>query len=117
MTLGCSAGTFKQPLFGSDGTTCIGVETVDGTKYYADKVVLAAGAWSPVLIDLEDQCCSKVSTTTTQISSILAESLGLHLLQAWVFAYIQLTPKEAGEYKGVPVVYNGDYGFFFEPNE
>lgn len=56
-----SAGTFKQPLFEADGTTCIGVETVDGTKYYADTVVLAAGAWSPTLVDLEDQCCSKVS--------------------------------------------------------
>lgn len=55
-----SAGSFKQPIFGADGTTCIGVETVDGTKYYADKVVLAAGAWSPTLVDLEDQCCSKV---------------------------------------------------------
>ncbi|KAK6078896.1 sarcosine oxidase [Seiridium cupressi] len=90
-----AAGSFKQPLFESDGTTCIGVETIDGTKYYADKVVLAAGAWSPTLVDLEDQCCSK----------------------AWVFAHIQLTPEEAAEYKGNPVVYNGEIGFFFEPNE
>ena len=90
-----SAGSFKQPLFASDGTTCIGVETVDGTKYYADKVVLASGAWSPTLVDLEDQCCSK----------------------AWVYAHIQLTPQEAAEYKNVPVVYNGEIGFFFEPNE
>ncbi|KAF7515901.1 hypothetical protein G7054_g14376 [Neopestalotiopsis clavispora] len=89
------AGSFKQPLFASDGTTCIGVETVDGTKYYADKVVLASGAWSPTLVDLEDQCCSK----------------------AWVYAHIQLTPQEAAEYKNVPVVYNGEIGFFFEPNE
>lgn len=56
-----SAGTFKQPLFAADGLTCNGVETVDGTKYYADKVVLATGAWSPTLIDLENQCVSKVS--------------------------------------------------------
>jgi sarcosine oxidase/L-pipecolate oxidase len=55
------AGSFKKPLFAEDGVTCIGVETVDGTKYYADKVVLAAGAWSSVLVDLEDQCVSKVS--------------------------------------------------------
>jgi sarcosine oxidase/L-pipecolate oxidase len=55
-----SAGTFKQPLFAADGTTCIGVETVDGTQYHADKVVLAAGAWSSTLVDLEDQCVSKV---------------------------------------------------------
>ncbi|KAJ6104729.1 hypothetical protein N7523_011049 [Penicillium sp. IBT 18751x] len=89
------AGTFKQPLFAADGTTCIGVETSDGTKYFADKVVLAAGAWSPTLVDLEDQCVSK----------------------AWVFAHIQLTPQEAKEYKNAPVVYDGEYGFFFEPNE
>ncbi|KAI1767953.1 fructosyl amino acid oxidase [Hypoxylon sp. FL1150] len=89
------AGSFKQPLFGDDGTTCIGVETMDGTKYHADKVVLATGAWSPALVDLEDQCCSK----------------------AWVYAMMQLTPEEAADYKDSPVVYNSDYGFFFEPNE
>ncbi|KAJ5090678.1 sarcosine oxidase [Penicillium argentinense] len=90
-----SAGTFKQPLFAADGITCTGVETIDGTKYYADKVVLAAGAWSSTLVDLEDQCVSK----------------------AWVFAHIQLTPEESAQYKKMPVVYDGDYGFFFEPNE
>ncbi|PCG97016.1 FAD dependent oxidoreductase [Penicillium occitanis (nom. inval.)] len=89
------AGTFERPLFGADGITCNGVETVDGTKYYADKVVLATGAWSPTLVDLEDQCVSK----------------------AWVFAHLQLTPQEAAEYKNMPVVYDGEYGFFFEPNE
>ncbi|OTB18560.1 hypothetical protein K445DRAFT_314440 [Daldinia sp. EC12] len=89
------AGSFKRPLFAEDEKTCIGVETLDGTKYYAHKVVLAAGAWSPALIDLEDQCCSK----------------------AWVYAMIQLSPEEAAEYKNSPVVYNGDIGFFFEPNE
>lgn len=52
------AGSFKQPLL-AEGV-CVGVETVDGTRYYADKVVLAAGAWSPVLVDLEEQCVSKV---------------------------------------------------------
>lgn len=57
------AGSFQQPLLAKDGVTCIGVETVDGTKYYADKVVLAAGAWSSVLVDLEDQCVSKVSSS------------------------------------------------------
>ncbi|KAK4233022.1 FAD dependent oxidoreductase [Achaetomium macrosporum] len=89
-----SAGSFKRPLFADDGAMCVGVEAVDGTRY-GDKVVLAAGAWSPALVDLEEQCCSK----------------------AWVYAHIQLTPEEAAEYKGCPVVYNGDVGFFFEPNE
>lgn len=61
MHLGRS-GTFKQPLFAADGTTCNGIETIDGTKYYADKVVLAAGAWSSTLVDLDDQCVSKVGS-------------------------------------------------------
>ncbi|KAF2445074.1 fructosyl peptide oxidase [Karstenula rhodostoma CBS 690.94] len=89
------AGSFKKPLFANDGVTCVGVETADGTQYYADKVVIAAGAWSSVLVDLEDQCVSK----------------------AWVYAHMRLTPQEAAEYKNAPVVYNGDVGFFFEPDE
>lgn len=60
----CRAGTFKQPLFAADGCTCTGIETVDGSKYHADKVILAAGAWTPALIDLEDQCVSKVCRGT-----------------------------------------------------
>jgi sarcosine oxidase / L-pipecolate oxidase len=55
-----SAGTFKRPLFTADGVACNGVETVDGSGYLADKVIMAAGAWNPALINLEDQCVSKV---------------------------------------------------------
>ncbi|PVI07354.1 fructosyl peptide oxidase [Periconia macrospinosa] len=90
-----SAGSFRKPLFASDDVTCVGVETVDGTKYYGDKVIISAGAWTPTLVDLEDQCCSK----------------------AWVYAHIRLTPNEIAEYQNMPVVYNGDVGFFFEPDE
>lgn len=39
------------------------------------------------------------------------------MIKAWVFAHIQLTPEEAASYENVPVVYDGEYGFFFEPNE
>ena len=63
------SGSLKQPLFAKDGVTCIGVETVDGTKYYADKVVLAAGAWSSVLVDLDDQCVSKVSCLCSRLKT------------------------------------------------
>ncbi|KAL4886624.1 FAD dependent oxidoreductase [Aspergillus karnatakaensis] len=90
-----SAGTFKAPLLSTDGTTCTGVETIDGTKYRADKVVLATGAWSPTLVDLEGQCVSK----------------------AWVFAHMQLTAEEARVFKDTPVVYDGEFGFYFEPDE
>lgn len=36
--------------------------------------------------------------------------------KAWVLAHIQLTPEEARQYHNQPVVYDGEYGFFFEPN-
>jgi sarcosine oxidase/L-pipecolate oxidase len=74
------AGCFKAPLL-AEGV-CIGVETVNGAHYYADKVVLAAGAWSSTLVDLQEQCVSK----------------------AWVYAHMQLSPQEAQEYKGCPVL-------------
>ena len=41
----------------------------------------------------------------------------LTVLQAWIYAMLKLTPEEAAEYKDTPVVYHGDIGFFFEPNE
>lgn len=104
------AGSFKRPLFGTDGKTCIGIETADGTRYNADKVVLAAGAWTPALVDLEDQCVSKVSRSEILV---LIDSR----CQAWVYAHMQLSPEEAKKFKDSPVVYNGDIGFFFEPNE
>ncbi|KAF2852296.1 fructosyl amino acid oxidase [Plenodomus tracheiphilus IPT5] len=85
------AGTFKQPLLRNG--LCTGVETTNGTIYHADKVVLAAGAWSPALIDLKDQCISK----------------------AWVYAHLPLSPSEARPYKSTPVIYNPSIGFFFEP--
>jgi sarcosine oxidase/L-pipecolate oxidase len=63
-------------LFDADGTTCKGIETVDGTQYFADKVVLAAGAWSPTLVDLEDQCVSKVSSSANIKTQMLISRHG-----------------------------------------
>lgn len=37
--------------------------------------------------------------------------------KAWVYAHLHLTAQEAAAYKGSPVVYNGEVGFFFEPTE
>jgi sarcosine oxidase/L-pipecolate oxidase len=72
---------------------------------------LAAGAWSPTLVDLEDQCVSKVSSSIDLKKERDADQ------QAWVYAHMQLSQEEAKEFKDSPVVYNGDIGFFFEPNE
>jgi sarcosine oxidase/L-pipecolate oxidase len=54
------AGKFKKPIVSIDRTTCIGAECEDGTVRLADRVILACGAWTPTLIDLEGQCVSKV---------------------------------------------------------
>ena len=55
------SGAFKALVLDDKGR-CRGVETEDETRWEADVVVLAAGAWSPVLVDLEGQCESKVSS-------------------------------------------------------
>ncbi|KAK4685229.1 sarcosine oxidase / L-pipecolate oxidase, partial [Tremellales sp. Uapishka_1] len=89
------AGTFKEPILSKDRKTCVGVLTEDGTRYMADRVVLATGAWSPSLVDLQGQCVSK----------------------CWVIGHLQLTDEEAERYKGIPVVYHETYGFFFEPHK
>ena len=57
----CS-GAFDSLILSDDGQTCLGAVAKDGTRYLADRVVLATGAWSPSLVDLEEQCCSKVSS-------------------------------------------------------
>ncbi|KIR43257.1 sarcosine oxidase [Cryptococcus deuterogattii 99/473] len=88
-----ASGAFDSLILMEDGKTIKGVRAKDGSEYEADLVVLAAGAWSPALIDLEGQCISK----------------------CWVYAHLQLTPEEAATLKGIPTVYNSKYGFFFEP--
>lgn len=55
-----STGTFAGLVLNNEGI-CTGVRTADGTIWDADVVVMATGAWSPSLIDLEGQCESKVS--------------------------------------------------------
>ncbi|OCF33856.1 sarcosine oxidase [Kwoniella heveanensis BCC8398] len=89
-----TAGTFDSLIFDEgDGRTVRGVRASDGTEWLGDLVIMAAGAYSPALIDLEDQCESK----------------------AWVYAHIQLTPEEAVELKGIPTMYNHELGFYMEP--
>lgn len=56
------SGTFQNPLLSADGKTCVGAEAVDGTVHKAERVVLACGAWTPTLVDLQGQCISKVSS-------------------------------------------------------
>lgn len=57
-----STGSFLRPLVDEETQRCVGVKTKDGTSHYAERVVMATGAWTPGLVDLEGQCVSKVSS-------------------------------------------------------
>jgi hypothetical protein len=65
------AGTFKEPILSEDGTTCVGVLAADGTRHLGDRVVLATGAWSPALVDLQGQCTSKVHFLCGRVKLLL----------------------------------------------
>lgn len=69
-----SSGTFKQPIIADSGR-CIGVECKDGTKHYADRVIMATGAWTPSLVDLKGQCVSKVSAAAIEMECSLHAEL------------------------------------------
>jgi sarcosine oxidase/L-pipecolate oxidase len=55
------SGTFDRPILDPATGRCVGVIAKDGSRYAAERVVMATGAWSPSLIDLKGQCVSKVS--------------------------------------------------------
>ncbi|KAH8089005.1 FAD dependent oxidoreductase [Filobasidium floriforme] len=88
-----SSGSFSRPLIDPLTSRCIGVIAKDGTRHFAERVVMATGAWTPSLVDLEGQCVSK----------------------CWIVAHLELTDAEAARYRGIPVVYNEEVGFLFEP--
>lgn len=100
-----TSGTFSSLLLSPDGRRCTGVKTADGTEWKADVVVMAAGAWSPVLIDLQGQCESKVSRVTGWGVLQVATTVS----QAWIYAHLQLTEEEAESWRGVPTMYNNEY--------
>lgn len=74
---------------------CCGVTTKDGTTHLADVVVIAAGAWTPSLIDVQDQLTAKGHSV----------------------AHIQLSAEEARRYKDMPILDNLELGYFFPPVE
>lgn len=64
-----ASGAFDSLTLMEDGKTIKGVRAKDGSEYGADLVVLAAGAWSPALVDLEGQCISKVGVSISSNST------------------------------------------------
>lgn len=75
------------------GARCVGVELEDGSQLRADLVVLAAGAWSPSLIDLN----------------------GRALATGQALAYINISQEEEQALAHKPTVLNMSTGMFIIP--
>lgn len=86
-------GGYVRSLILRDDGQCSGAITQDGTKHVADVVLVAAGAWTPSFIDLQDQLIAKGHSV----------------------AHIQLTAAEQQHYKDMPILDNLELGYFFPP--
>ncbi|KAL4810958.1 FAD dependent oxidoreductase [Aspergillus unguis] len=87
-------GYAKTLLYDEEGD-CVGVRTADGTAYFADQIVVAAGAAAGSLLDLQGQIVAK------------GHSVG----------HIQLTKEEVQRYKDMPILDHLEGGILFPPNE
>lgn len=70
------------------------VETKDGSRYTADKIIISSGASSGKLIDLKQQ----------------QAATGLFV------THIKLTKEEYQKYKNLPIVFDSEMGYFFPPD-
>ena len=75
----------------------VGARTEDGTVHHADRVIVAAGAGTDRLLDMEKQLRAT----------------------AWTLCHIKMTEDEvrSGRYSKLPVLFNVARGFFMEPDE
>ncbi|OKL57028.1 hypothetical protein UA08_07345 [Talaromyces atroroseus] len=88
------AGNVQTILFNKKGAA-IGVRTFGGISYYADNIILAAGANSASLLDMENQQCALGHTV----------------------CFIQLEPHEVARYKNMTLIANIEEGCIFPPDE
>ena len=72
-----------------------GAVTADGTIWRAEQTFLCAGASVGQFLDFQQQLRPT----------------------AWTLAHIALNPEERALYKDIPVIFNIEKGFFFEPDE
>ncbi|KAJ5737197.1 FAD dependent oxidoreductase [Penicillium malachiteum] len=88
-------GYARKLIFDEISQECKGVICADGARHDADLVIIATGAWTPSLIDLQGQ--------------LTAKGHGV--------AHIQLTPAETKHYAAMPIMDNLELGYFFPPKE
>lgn len=90
---GETKGYVRQLILDEKTGRCKGVVTADGIKHEADLVILSTGAWTPSLLNLQDQMTAK----------------------GHAVAHIQLTPEEKEHYSTFPIMDNLELGYFFPP--
>lgn len=71
-----------------------GAVTADGKIWHAEQTILCAGANAGQFLDFKQQLRPT----------------------AWTLVHIKLTPEERALYKDMPVIFNIEKGFFFEPD-
>ncbi|KAJ5194386.1 FAD dependent oxidoreductase [Penicillium cf. griseofulvum] len=92
---GKAKGHVQELILDDITDECEGVITTDGTRHEADVVIVAAGAWTPSLLDVKGQLTAK----------------------GYSVAHIQLTPSETKHYASMPIMDNLELGYFFPPQE
>ncbi|PWY70916.1 fructosyl amine: oxygen oxidoreductase [Aspergillus heteromorphus CBS 117.55] len=90
---GSPAGKVITLIFENDDVR--GAVTEDGKIWHADQTILCAGANAGQFLDFKDQLRPT----------------------AWTLVHITLDPEERKLYKDIPVIFNIEKGFFFEPDE
>ncbi|OJJ60278.1 hypothetical protein ASPSYDRAFT_201671 [Aspergillus sydowii CBS 593.65] len=93
-TVGSAAGSVKRLLYSDAWDDVVGIQTADGRKHRAARVILCAGANSDQLLDFKRQLRPT----------------------AWTLAHIQMTEEERKLWKDLPVIFNPNRGFFIEPD-
>lgn len=74
---------------------CTGVVAKNGSKYYADRIVMTTGAWTEGLLDLDAQLEAKGS----------------------MVVHYQVSPEETQKYRSIPIVNHLEKGLMFPPTE
>ncbi|KAK7192677.1 hypothetical protein DPSP01_006892 [Paraphaeosphaeria sporulosa] len=87
-------GHVVQLLYDQNGR-CIGAKAADGSTYFAEMVILAAGAAAATLLDLKGQLVAKGHTV----------------------GHIKCTPAEVKKYRQMPIVAHLEGGLIFPPQE
>lgn len=72
-----------------------GCRLKSGIEYFADKIILTAGASSVKFLDFKNQLMAK----------------------CWTLGHIALSAEEAKKFEGIPVIRSLEGGFFFQPDE